>query len=234
MAAIASAIVAFEIGTLYGSSGLRVSRGAGALIAAMLVTRWTISPTDRHWLDLGIALVSAYTLLRQLWHPRMYGRFMSWGLAMMSALYAGGLLSFAVLLRSLPNGFTWVALALTVTWCFDTSSYAIGTVFGRRGFMTHISPRKTWEGFAGGICAAIVVVAAFSPLLEYEWWLAVPLGLFWSLTAQAGDLVASMLKRDTGQKNSGRIIPGHGGLLDRVDSLLFVFPAVFVIARLVV
>lgn len=225
--------MAFEIGSLYGSSGLRVSRGAGALIAAMLVTRWNFNPADRHWIDLGIAMVSAYTLLRQLWHPRMYGRFMSWGLAMISALYAGGLLGFAVLLRSLPNGFVWVALALTVTWAFDTSSYTIGTVFGRRGFMTHISPQKTWEGFAGGICAAIAVVAMFSLLLDYEWWLIAPIGLLCSLAAQAGDLVASMLKRDTGQKDSGRIIPGHGGMLDRADSLLFVCPAVFVFASFV-
>jgi phosphatidate cytidylyltransferase len=99
--------------------------------------------------------------------------------------------------------------------------------------MTHISPQKTWEGFAGGICAAIAVAAIFCPLLDYEWWVIAPIGLLCSLAAQAGDLVASMLKRDTGQKDSGRIIPGHGGMLDRADSLLFVCPAVFVFARFV-
>lgn len=231
--ALAAAAIAFEIGTIYAASGLRVSRGAGALLAAGLVARWAIAPEYRDWVDLAIGVVAAYTLLRQLWHPRMYGRFASWGLALASAVYAGGLLGFVVLLRGLPEGFWWVALALAVTWAYDTFGYLVGRGLGRHGFMTHISPRKTWEGVAGGLLAVIIVVGAFAPVLGYAWWLAVPLGLLWSLAAQAGDLVASMLKRDTGQKDSGRLIPGHGGMLDRLDALLFVAPAVFAFARLV-
>ena len=230
--ALAAAVIAFEIGTLYAVSGLRVSRGAGALLAAALVARWAVEPSQQPWADLAIGVIAAYTLLRQLWHPCMYGRFTSWGLAVAAAVYAGGLLGFLVLLRALPNGFWWVALALAVTWAYDTFGYIVGRTLGRHGFMTHISPRKTWEGVAGGMLAAIVAVGAFAPLLDYAWWLAVPLGFLWSLAAQAGDLVASMLKRDTGQKDSGRLIPGHGGLLDRMDALLFVAPAVFAFARL--
>ena len=231
--ALAAAVIAFEMGTMYAISGLRVSRGAGALLAAGLVARWAFAPEHRLWVDLAIGLVAVYTLLRQLWHPRMYGRFTSWGLAIASAVYAGGLLGFLVLLRELPNGFLWVALAFAVTWAYDTFGYLVGRGLGRRGFMTHISPRKTWEGVAGGMLAAIVVVAAFAPVLGYAWWLAFPIGFLWGLAAQAGDLVASMLKRDTGQKDSGRVIPGHGGMLDRLDALLFVAPAVFAFARLV-
>ena len=230
--ALAAAVIAFEMGTMYAVSGLRVSRGAGALLAAGLAARWAISPEHRHWADLAIGVVAAYTLLRQLWHPRMYGRFTSWGLATACAVYAGGLLGFVVLLRGLPNGFLWVALALSVTWAYDTFGYLVGRSVGRRGFMTHISPRKTWEGVAGGLLAAIAVAAGFAPVLGYAWWLALPLGCLWSLAAQSGDLVASMLKRDTGQKDSGRLIPGHGGMLDRLDALLFVAPAVFAFARL--
>lgn len=231
--AVAAALIAFEIGTLYAISGMRVSRGAGALLAAGLVARWSFAPEHRHWVDLAIGVVAAYTLLRQLWHPRMYGRFTSWGLAVASAAYAGGLLGFLVVLRDRPNGFWWVALALAVTWAYDTFGYLVGRSLGRRGFMTHISPRKTWEGVAGGLLATTIVVGAFAPVLGYDWWLAIPLGFLWSLAAQAGDLVASMLKRDTGQKDSGRVIPGHGGMLDRLDALLFVAPAVFAFARLV-
>lgn len=231
--ALAAAVIAFEMGTLYASSGLRVSRGAGALLAAGLVARWVVPPEHRHWADLAIGVVAAYTLLRQLWHPRMYGRFNSWGLALASAVYAGGLLGFLVLLRELPDGFWWVALALAVTWAYDTFAYIVGRGLGRHGFMTHLSPRKTWEGVAGGLVAAVIVVGVFAPILEYAWWLAIPLGFLWGLAAQAGDLVASMLKRDTGQKDSGRLIPGHGGMLDRLDALLFVAPAVFAFAWLV-
>lgn len=230
--ALAAAVIAFEMGTMYAISGLRVSRGAGALLAAGLVARWAIAPEHRLWADVAIGVIAAYTLLRQLWHPRMYGRFTSWGLALASAVYAGGLLGFLVQLRDLPDGFWWVALALAVTWAYDTCGYLVGRSLGRHGLMTHISPRKTWEGVAGGLLAAIIVVGAFAPLLNYPWWLAIPLGFLWSLAAQAGDLVASMLKRDTGQKDSGRLIPGHGGMLDRLDALLFVAPAVFAFARL--
>jgi phosphatidate cytidylyltransferase len=230
--ALAASLIAFEIGSMYAASGLRVSRGAGALLAAALVARWAFTAEQQPWADLALGLIAAYTLLRQLWHPRMYGRFTSWGLAVASAVYAGGLLGFLVLLRALPNGFWWVALALAVTWAYDTFGYIVGRSLGRRGFMTHISPRKTWEGVAGGLLAAIIVVGAFAPVLGYAWWFAIPLGFLWSLAAQAGDLVASMLKRDTGQKDSGRLIPGHGGMLDRLDALLFVAPAVFAFARL--
>lgn len=230
--ALAAAVIAFEMGTMYAISGLRVSRGAGALLAAGLVARWAVAPEHRLWVDLAIGFVAVYALLRQLWHPRMYGRFTSWGLAIASAVYAGGLLGFLVLLRALPNGFWWVALAFAMTWAYDTFGYLVGRGVGRRGFMTHISPRKTWEGVTGGMLAAIVVVAGFAPVLGYAWWLAIPLGLLWGLAAQAGDLVASMLKRDTGQKDSGRVIPGHGGMLDRLDALLFVAPVVFAFARI--
>ena len=99
--------------------------------------------------------------------------------------------------------------------------------------MTHISPRKTWEGVAGGTAASIAVTAAFLPFLPIEGWQVVPLGLAWAAAAQTGDLVASMIKRDAGAKDSGRVIPGHGGMLDRVDGLLFVVPAVFAAAHFI-
>ncbi len=232
LAALAAALIAFEMGTMYAASGLRVSRGAGALLAAGLVVRWAVAPPNQAWVDLALGVIAAYTLLRQLWHPRMYGRFTSWGLAAATGLYAGGLLGFAVLLRGLPNGFLWIALTFAVTWAYDTLAYLVGRTLGRRAFMAHVSPRKTWEGVAGGMLGAIAAAAAFAPWLGYAWWLAIPLGVLWGAAAQAGDLTASMLKRDTGQKDSGRLIPGHGGVLDRLDGLLFVAPAVFAFAWL--
>ena len=91
---------------------------------------------------------------------------------------------------------------------------------------------KTWEGVASGLLAAIAVTAALTPFLPLSWWQVAPLGLAWAVAVQGGDLVESMLKRDTGHKNSGALIPGHGGMLDRIDSLLFVVPAVYAFVRL--
>lgn len=153
-------------------------------------------------------------------------RFTNWALAVVSGGYAGMLLAFAAPLRDHPNGFTWTLLALTITWAYDSTAFGVGRTIGRHGFMTHISPRKTWEGVIGGTAASIAVTAAFLPLLPIEAWQVVPLGLAWSASAQGGDLVASMIKRDAGVKDSGTLIPGHGGMLDRVDGLLFVLPAV--------
>lgn len=230
--ALAAAVIAFEIGTLYGSSGIRTSRGEAALVAAGLVVRWSVDLPNRNWIDLAIGLIVVYTLLRQLWHPRMQGRFASWGLAMVAAVYAGGLLGFMVLLRGLPDGFSWVVLAFGVTWAFDIASYAVGKTIGQHGFMTHISPRKTWEGVMAGVTATCIFLGVSFPLLGYDWWNGIVLGIGVSAAAVYGDLVASMLKRDTGHKDSGEVIPGHGGMLDRLDSLLFVAPVIFTFAQL--
>ena len=230
--ALAAAVIAFEIGTLYGSSGIRTSRGAAALVAAGLVVRWSVDPPNRNWIDLAIGLVVGYTLLRQLWHPRMFGRFASWGLTMVAGVYAGGLLGFIVLLRGLPDGFWWVVISFGVTWAFDIASYAVGKTMGRHGFMTHISPRKTWEGVITGVIATCIFLGVAFPLLGYAWWKGIALAVGVSAAAVYGDLVASMLKRDTGHKDSGNVIPGHGGMLDRLDSLLFVAPVIFTFAQL--
>ncbi len=233
VAALAAAIAAFEIGTMYAASGLRASRGAGAILATLLVVRWIVDEPHRGWVDLAIGVVAAAALLRQLWHPRRHGRFVSWGIGVLSAVYVGGLLGPILLLRQLPDGVLWVLLAFAITWAYDSGAYFVGRNLGRHGFMTHVSPRKTWEGVAGGAVGAVGATAAFVPFLPLEWWQVVPLGLAWAAAAQAGDLVESMLKRDTGHKNSGTAVPGHGGMLDRIDSLLFVVPAVFVLARVV-
>ncbi len=227
--AVAAAVIAFEIGTMYGSSGIRTSRGAAAVVALGLVIRNSV---DHTWIDVAIILVVVYTLLRQLWHHRMYGRFASWGIAMVAAAYAGGLLGFMALLRGLPNGFSWVVIAFGATWAFDIAAYAVGKTIGQRGFMTHVSPKKTWEGVIAGTVATCTFLSAAFALLGHSWWQGLALGIGVSLAAVFGDLVASMLKRDTGHKDSGTVIPGHGGMLDRLDSLLFVAPIVFTFATL--
>ena len=121
----------------------------------------------------------------------------------------------------------WILSLVLVVWAYDTAAYFAGRRFGRRPFMHHISPSKTLEGVAGGVAAAIVVgavlLAGFGrPILAGAFF-----GLVVGAAAQAGDLAESMLKRAAGAKESGRLIPGHGGLLDRVDSFLFAAPVAF-------
>jgi phosphatidate cytidylyltransferase len=119
----------------------------------------------------------------------------------------------------------WVLLLLLMVWAYDTGAYFVGRRYGQRRFLSHISPSKTYAGLLGGIAAATIVSGVMLAALGQSPVGAIALGPLVSLAAQAGDLAESMLKRAAGVKDSGRLIPGHGGLLDRVDSFLFAAPA---------
>jgi phosphatidate cytidylyltransferase len=118
----------------------------------------------------------------------------------------------------------WIVLLVLAVWSYDTGAYAIGKRFGRQRFLAHISPSKTYAGLVGGIVAATVVSALVLLGLGQPAISALVVGPLVSLAAQAGDLAESMLKRAAGAKDSGTLIPGHGGILDRVDSFLFAAP----------
>lgn len=145
-------------------------------------------------------------------------------------------LPFAALiaLRLGDAGLQWTALAFLVTFATDTSAYAVGRAVGRRKLAPSISPGKTWEGAVGGLVGAAAAAAALVVLLdgiESHLLPAIALGLGVGVVAQAGDLLESKVKRMAGAKDSGRLIPGHGGLFDRLDSLVPVFPLVYYASR---
>jgi phosphatidate cytidylyltransferase len=121
----------------------------------------------------------------------------------------------------------WILVLLLVVWAYDTTAYIAGRRFGVRPFMHHISPSKTVEGVAGGLGAAVIVGAVLVGLFGRPLLAGAVLGLVVGAAAQAGDLAESMLKRAAGAKESGRLIPGHGGILDRIDSFLFAAPVAF-------
>lgn len=127
----------------------------------------------------------------------------------------------------------WILLLLLSVWAFDTGAYFAGRRFGRRAFMTHISPTKTIEGVLGGTVAVTAVSVILVVGLGRPWLAGLALGPIVAAAAQAGDLAESMLKRAAGAKDSGRLIPGHGGILDRVDSFLFAAPVVLLYVTVV-
>jgi phosphatidate cytidylyltransferase len=158
------------------------------------------------------------------------------GLALLGTVYSGLLLSALVRLRAFENGFWWIILALTVTWANDTGAYFSGRALGRHKLFPRISPSKTWEGAIGGTCASIAgaLVVAYVWLHQLPLWGAALIGLGAAVLGPLGDLSESMLKRAYGAKDSGRMLPGHGGMLDRIDALLFNAPFVLLCARLLV
>lgn len=132
-------------------------------------------------------------------------------------------------------GLAWFLLALVTTWLTDTFAYLTGRAFGKRSMAPLISPKKTWEGFAGGIAGAILtaVIANWCFGVGMQVIVAAVTGVLIALAATVGDLAESLLKRQTGVKDSGALIPGHGGVLDRIDGLLFAFIVVYYVARAV-
>lgn len=127
----------------------------------------------------------------------------------------------------LGPGRAWVLILVLGVWAYDTAAYFVGRRFGRNHFIPHISPGKTAEGVGGGLAAVVIVSAVLVAAVGRSMLGGAFLGLAIGLAGQAGDLAESMLKRAAGAKESGRLIPGHGGMLDRVDSFLFAAPVAF-------
>jgi phosphatidate cytidylyltransferase len=143
-----------------------------------------------------------------------------------------------VALRGLDNGRSWVFLAIFVTFGSDSTAYFIGSSFGKHKLAPTISPKKTWEGAIGGMAGAAAVSLLFLcvkpvQLTSYlNWWQLVIIALAISAVGLMGDLVESLFKRNTGVKDSGSIFPGHGGMLDRMDSIVFAVVLVYYIVVL--
>ncbi len=191
---------------------------------------WTLlfilSPHFDYDFIIPLLLTSAMvlSLIWLLLRPQKEGAFIDWAWTIAGILYVGWLLSYLVALR-LDAGRNWVFFVLFVTFASDTTAFFVGRALGRHRLALHISPDKTWEGTVAGVFGAIIVSLFFilpTPLiLHISLWQAILLGFLVSVFGQCGDLIESLLKRNTGVKESGKLMPGHGGILDRTDSIVF-------------
>ncbi len=197
--------------------------GSLLLISGYFATLWL------HWVATlaAVVLVIVWRLLGQMFarDGRTYGAVLSDVLiSAFVQLYVPFLGSLAMVLLSQPRGEWWVLAFLIVTVVADTGAYVSGLTFGRGGrhpMAPRISPKKTWEGFAGATVMALaagVILAIF--MLQLPWWAGLIFGAVVLMTATAGDLGESMIKRDLGIKDMSSWLPGHGGVLDRLDSIL--------------
>jgi phosphatidate cytidylyltransferase len=231
------AVAAGELILMFAEVGVAEAIGvaiaAGIPVAAQTADRGLLP----EWAPLALA-GAAVALLSALLFRRKELEYLprAAGVVVLSWLWVGLLAATIVRLRGLDGGgragFGWVLLAFAVTWGNDTFAYFAGLAFGKRKLYERISPKKSWEGAAGGVVGALVgafLVRAFAlPELGVTTALAAALG--GSVLGPLGDLSESMAKRAAGVKDSGRIIPGHGGVLDRIDALLFVAPWVYACA----
>lgn len=151
------------------------------------------------------------------------------GVTFFGLFYVSYFLGYLILIRGQEHGRSWIFFLFLVVWAGDTGAYYLGSRFGKHKLFRKISPKKTWEGAVGGLICSLMASAAgryfFFP--EYDLNHMVILGGGLGLIGQIGDLAESLLKRSAGFKDSGAVFPGHGGVLDRFDSILFASPVLY-------
>jgi phosphatidate cytidylyltransferase len=228
---VAVAAASFELYAMAARGDRVVQVCAMASSLAVAATIYFATNDARALLTLGL-LVPLIGLLIPLFRAR---EIPSSGLQLMTIVagpwYIGGLLTTAALLRR-DFGPGWVLLVLGIAWLSDTGGYFVGRKFGKAKLYVTVSPNKTWAGLWGAMLGSTIagVVAALTFLPQLHLLGGIVLGLLGGIIGQLGDLVESLLKRSVGVKDSGNIIPGHGGMLDRIDAVLFVSPVIYLYA----
>jgi phosphatidate cytidylyltransferase len=248
MLAVISGVAAWELLSIIKERGLAVGRVIGTAFAAMAPLAVQVKADDG--MSGTIVAALAALLLWLLFDKR--ATIEAAAVSLLGVGYVGLLLGCLVLVgqletfRGLYNvpthilgvGLAFVLVAFFGTWVFDVFAYLVGTAIGKHRLAPSVSPHKSWEGLAGG-AVATVLLFAWAPGLGSVWrdtamglGQRIALGGVLVVAATLGDLVESRIKREFHTKDSGTIIPGHGGMLDRFDSMLFVAPAIYIALRL--
>ena len=199
-------------------------------------------------LEWGFGMTLLISFLCLLTRKQLDGALVDWALTLAISLYLGWSFSCFLLLRgyqpgllhftpnfsiSFPPGGWWLLFVMLGVWGCDSAAFFTGRYFGRHKLAPRVSPGKTWEGFVGGMVLAVVAALVLTVAqLGVPWYLAIVFGLLLGGAAVLGDLAESLMKRQTRVKDSGQMMPGHGGMLDRVDSLLFAVIVVYACAQI--
>jgi phosphatidate cytidylyltransferase len=183
-----------------------------------------------------LLIITGATIVSLVWvllRPKQENAFNSWAWTMGGILYIGLLFSYWQDIRNLENGMLWIFVSALAIIACDTTAFFIGRTWGKHRMAPSISPNKTWEGAIAGLAASIfatvVLGIAFKIFisLDIDYWQMVVLGIIIGVFSQVGDFIESLLKRNGGVKDSGKFFPGHGGVLDRIDSFTLVGACMF-------
>ena len=236
--AIAAVIGVTELYGVLRVGGYRPRVPVGVAIALASILAFSLQPLLGGDLTLPVVTLAIVgSLVVEVIDYRTQGALPSWGLTLAGALYLGWLFGHFVLLRALDTplnaslftpfriapGTAWIFMIFAITFIQDTAAYFVGRRWGRHKMVPILSPKKTWEGALGGLIGSIAAGLLCVPLFGLPITLAQAalLGLVGGFVGPLGDLAESFIKRQVGVKDAGQLIPGHGGILDRADSLLF-------------
>ena len=242
--ALIAALGAWELFRIARAGGVEPLGVVGiGLAGALPLLPWVQSRTGLVLPAAVGALAVLLVLALAIWERGVAGRpLAASAITVLGVLYTGGMLGFGYMLRYhrfvLPTdrvaGTALVLLPLLLTWASDTGAYAVGRAIGRHKLIPAVSPGKTVEGAIGGLVLSVVVAWAYgawvlpaAARLTFAPGMALVFGAVVSIAAQVGDLVESLFKREAGVKDASHLLPGHGGILDRFDSLLFVLPTAY-------
>lgn len=198
--------------------------GLGALIPLSIMLRFELT---RDWEFLFIILALLFLVIMQLKRRQHSGAIISISTTIFGIIYVSWSFSFLIKIRYLDGGLGLLASLLLITKTCDIGAYLIGSRFGKHSLVPNISPHKTVEGALGGIIFSLLSALAYKPFLKLDYLQLIILGIGISILAQLGDLSESLIKRDCQVKDSGRIFPGMGGVLDQIDSLIFTAPVFY-------
>jgi len=219
-------IATWEYGKIFRISGFNASMPLMVAGVVLILSLRAYFPV------LAPAGLTLLVLAAMLWHLLDYekGRDLAasdFTITVTGIIYIGWIGAYLNDIRNLPDGLFWLALVLPAAWLADTAAYYVGRRFGKHQLSPRLSPKKTWEGYWGGVFFGTIGTAGLAVLWnrlgvsEMLWWHGAVLGASLSILTTLGDLGESMFKRQAGVKDSGTLIPGHGGVLDRMDSWLW-------------
>jgi phosphatidate cytidylyltransferase len=172
------------------------------------------------YLQHGVAFLFLGSLTWHVFGDQTAHRIENWLLPLAGAFFISWAVSHGILIRLLPRGFYRLMATLVIVWAGDVMAYLIGSTWGKHHMLPRISPNKTWEGYAAQVVSGTLAGLLMFGLGALGWVHGAILGLLVSLLTPIGDLGISMIKRQAGVKDSGHLIPGHGGMLDRIDTVL--------------
>jgi len=218
----------YEYFTMLEKKGIKIYKyfgiGLGSIIPLSILLRFELT---KRWEFFFIVIMLLFLILMQFRRRKSTGVIVDISTTLFGIMYVSWFMSFLIKIRFLPGGAGYLASILLITKLGDIGAYLFGSRFGKTPLMPHVSPKKTVEGAIAGLVCSVIGALLSRPFLHFNYIHLALLGIWLGALGQLGDLSESLLKRDCEVKDSGKILPGMGGMLDELDSLLFVAPVFY-------